>query len=122
MESRSIGLFLTADQIEQLLNFLTSKGILCRVESVHNARNHNRIIEMLIVCWLRPLFLDCLCFRLGMAFLIHQPDPPSEQLLHHALLDLLILGQFLFQLLGFIVHIGKHSGNLLLFLYQRGVF
>ena len=54
-------------------------------------------------------------FKTSPSFSLHQPNPPGEQLLHHALLDLLVLGQFLFQLLYFTVHIRKNLRNRLLF-------
>lgn len=75
---------------------------------------------MLIVCWLRLLFLKDLCFRLFFAICIHQPNPSGEQFLHHALLDLLVLRQFLFQLLYFVVKIFDYSSNgFLLILFRH---
>ena len=77
---------------------------------------------MLIMRRFELFSLNGLCFRFFFAVCIHQPNPPGKQLLHHALLNLLILGKLLFQLLNFTIHIRKDLGNGLLLFYQRGVF
>ena len=114
MEGGNIRLFLAANQIEQFLNFFTSQRVLLGIESVHNSCNHDCIIKMLIVCWLRLLFLKNLCFRLFFVICIYQPNSSNEQFLHHTLLDLLVLSHFLFQLLDFTVYIRKDLSDGLL--------
>ena len=59
--------------------------------------------------------MNRLCLRLIFAICIYQSNPSGEQLLHHALLDLLVLGQFLFQQLNFAVHIRKDLSDCFLF-------
>ena len=122
MESRNISLLLAANQIEQFLNFFTPQRILLGIESIHNSCNHDCIIKMMIVSWLGLFILKDLRFRLFFAICIHQPNPSGEQFLHHALLDLLVLCQFLFQLCDFVIHARENLGNGLLLLYQCGVF